>query len=217
MAFLFKFFACCQSSKNIEAEKENQEFRLSSPRFGDPVPQNVFGNHNFANAPQAQSNNNSQNDQTFQGNISFRLDSPVNKEEETNFYYPNQVSFENIKDQPDNNDNNEPGENQDKDSLLKEESNKQPQQEFQIVSLSRFDPEKKSRFATENKEFKKTMTLTKDEKSENNESKTTVGGFLVMNKIKRSEDEKKSKDPLAHAKSREILNSTPILRPQKNP
>jgi len=218
MSFIFKFFACCQSSKNIEHEKENQEIRLSSPRFGHAIPQNVYGNHNFSHIPENTPNDNSQNDQTFQGNGSFRLDSPADRDEENNNNdHPNNVSFENIKDHADNNiskSDEEDQENQDKDNG----KDKQPQQEYQSVSLSRFDPEKKSRFAAESKEFKKSKTLGKKDKSNNEENKTTVGGFLVMNKIKR-DDETKTKDPvaLANAKSREILNSTPILRPQKNP
>ncbi len=214
MAFLFRFLACCQSSKSVENEREGQEFRLTSPRFAVSIPQNVHGNHKFATNPSPkEANHNLQNDQTFnQGDISVHLESPnLKAAAEPNYASSQNISFQNLQDLNQEESTNKEGkentgrfENQ---NLFNDQSfGEKEKSELQPFTLQRSDPERRSKFATENKE----------QKSENNESKTTIGGFLVMNKIKRAEEDAKNKDAPGNGRknvSREVLNSTPPMRP----
>jgi len=213
MALLFRFFACCQSSKSVENEREGQEFRLTSPRFAAPYPQNVHGNHKFASSSPKEANNNIQNEQTFnQGDMSMHLESPnLKAAAEPNFGGSQNVSFQNLQESNNEEDTNKSGKENTGRFEDRNIFNDQSfgEKETQPFRLSQPDPEKRSKFAVQ-----KMGSFGQNNVTENiNESKTTIGGFLVMNKIKRAEDDPKNKDALRKNVSREILNSTPPMRP----
>lgn len=204
MAFLLKYFGCCQSSKNVEAEKEFQELRLSSPRFplvGVNAPTN---NQNIAAAPLNHLNDNYQNDQTFQADDSVNVDNEHDNQENNQKNNYIQVSFDNLKDCN--------TEHVSKD-IQEESFEDRAQGSFGQIGIGNKKSEKET--VNDNKGLKKTKTLKKNDVN-NLEDKTSFGGFIVMNKINREEEDLTNKDnwqPYRRDKTREMLNSSPRMLP----
>ena len=223
MAFLFKFLACCHNSKNIENEKEGQEFRLSSPRF--PQPDNLrSGSQNFAIAPQGHSKVDGPNDQTFnQGDDSVNMDGGNTNNDKHHACNANQISFEILKDYNIQLSNKEIREevltNHQRNDLLAKEFiiSKEVYHPFQaeVSNSPRFESQNNNQYQSETKEFKKALTLSKN-LSDGLEKKATLGGFIVMNKIQRSDEEEPRREGQVLRReftTREALNEEAVIWP----
>lgn len=212
MAFLTKFFTCCQSSKNIEAEKDHLEFRLSSPRFPQTAAAPAEVINNFAQPVQERLVENCQNDHTFN-----QADDSENGEakqgESISVYHMNNMSFEILRDpivDP------TPKENNGKDSQTHDDgSNKVViaiHEESTWTNSPKFQVEEKKSFP--NKEFKTFQTL-KQEDSGLVKKKSLFGADMESDQMIHKEEENNSKAKNHHMYrrniTREALNSSPRI------